>query len=89
MHSAAAAAAERSIQKLRQEAESAHAAVDAVTHTATSQCAAADQIESALEQIENVARKLEVAEETTRHRSEALLELCLTIQQPNSVAPSI
>ncbi|HAC79095.1 MAG: methyl-accepting chemotaxis protein [Candidatus Binatia bacterium] len=89
MHSAAAAAAERSIQKLRQEAESAHAAVDAVTHTATSQCAAADQIESALEQIENVARKLEVAEETTRHRSEALLELCLTIQQPNSVAPSV
>ena len=81
MHSAAAAAAERSIEKLRQNAESAHAAVDAVTHSATSQREAASQIESALEQIESVARKLEISEEATRHRSEALFELCQTIQQ--------
>lgn len=89
MHSAAAAAAERSIEKLREKAENAHAAVDAVTHSASSQCAAAIQIESALAQIETVARKLEVSEETTRHRSEALLELCMTIQQPAPAAPSI
>jgi len=89
MHSAAASAAERSIEKLRQNAESTQAAVDAVTHSATSQREAASQIESALEQLGSLARKLEISEETTRHRSEALLELCQAIQQPPQTASSV
>ena len=88
MHTAAAATAERSIENLRQNAANAQTAMDALTHSATSQCAAANQIESALGQITASTRKLEVSEETTRHRSEALLELCLTIRHETSATDS-
>ncbi|MEO2167531.1 MAG: methyl-accepting chemotaxis protein [bacterium] len=79
LHSAAAGDAQRAVEKVLASARTATAAVDGVAKSAGAQCEVADQLGSAMTEIGDAALRLERSGETTRNRTEALLQLCGTV----------
>lgn len=82
VHSAAADDAQRALDKVLTATHALSESVAGVVKSAGAQRSVAEELGSAMNEIGDAAARLERAGETTRNRTDALLELCHTVHNP-------